>query len=153
MQATTMEDTQAQEPEYIFETTNLKIANLGVIEHERKAFFAKNITPIGFKSERLYTSFVHPNRRCVYTNEVLDGGEMPLFRVTCADAPDEPIVRTSSSACWKEIGERIKSLYPERHNSIVSVSGPDKFGLAMREVKDLIDQLPNADKCKPDSAR
>jgi hypothetical protein len=66
-------------------STGLTIVSLGVVECERKAFAHKNITPIGFKSERIAPSYVNPGQNCVYTNEVIDGGEKPLFRVTCAD--------------------------------------------------------------------
>jgi hypothetical protein len=79
----------------------LKILNLGEIDWERQDFHtARNIFPIGFKSVRESSSMIHPGKRCDYICEILDGGNSPLYKITCMDDIDNPIIKEASSAAW-----------------------------------------------------
>ena len=92
-------------------TNTLKILNLGVVEYQRQNFHSvRNLFPIGYKSIREYSSYVHPNTRCDYICEILDGGSGPLYKVTCTDDPENPIVKDASSGVWIEICKRIADL-------------------------------------------
>jgi len=71
----------------------LQILNLGVIEWERPAYHSeKNIFPIGFKSVRKNTSMVNLGKQDEYICEILDGGQKPMFKVTCSSEPSKPIM-------------------------------------------------------------
>ncbi len=47
-----------------------------------------------------FTSYKDPNKRTLYTNQILDGGKAPIFVVTAADDVDNPITSISSSGAW-----------------------------------------------------
>jgi hypothetical protein len=69
-------------------TPTLSILNLGVVDFERPAYHSdKNIFPIGFKSVRKNTSMIHLNKQDEYICEILDGGQKPMFKVTCSSEP------------------------------------------------------------------
>jgi hypothetical protein len=50
-----------------------------------------------------YFSISNPYVKCDYLNEILDGGDYPMFRVTPEDDSNEIIEGKSSSACWAYI--------------------------------------------------
>ena len=50
------------------------------------------------------------NERCDYLCEILDGGNAPLYKVTCSEDPDNPIIKDASSGAWIEICKRINDL-------------------------------------------
>ena len=111
-------------------TPTLQILNLGVVEWERQNYHSeKNLFPIGFKSLRKNTSMVHPNKQDEYICEILDGGQKPMFKVTCSSEPNKPIMSMSSSGVWIDICKRINELNGGARSK-VTVSGPDRYGLA-----------------------
>lgn len=86
--------------------------------------------------------------RCNYTCEILDGGSKPLYRVTPSDDPDNAITRDSSTGCWIDICKRITQLqFSSKNRNTMTVSGPERFGLADATVIKLLQQLPDAEKC------
>ncbi|CDW85164.1 f y-rich n-terminus family protein [Stylonychia lemnae] len=129
-------------------TQSLKILDLGYIEWERPDYHShRNIFPIGFKTIRTHQSLYSVGGRADYICEILDGGDRPLFKVIPMEEQDKPLVRESASGCWLEIVKRIESLTNIRKGK-VTVSGPDRFGLQEAGVMQLIQQLPNANKCQ-----
>ena len=88
-----------------------------------------NIFPIGFKSVRESASILEIGRRAEYTCEILDDGTKPMFKVTCSDEPNNPIVQDSASGSWLQFVKRTNEIQAVR-KSKPSVSGPDRFGLA-----------------------
>jgi hypothetical protein len=72
---------------------------------------------------------IYPNRRCDYICEILDGGNGPLYKVTCSDDPDNPIIKDASSSNWIDIHKKINELNGSNRTNI-TVSGPDRFGLS-----------------------
>lgn len=83
-----------------------------------------------------------------YTCEILDGGEKPLFRVTASEDPENPVTKDSTSGAWLEFAKRIELIQNKRKGEKVTISGPDRYGLQENAVVQLIQQMPNADKCK-----
>ena len=71
----------------------------------------------------------HRDQKCDYICEILDGGNGPLYKVTCMEDPENPIVRDASSASWIEICKKINDVNNMGRNK-VTVSGPDRYGLA-----------------------
>ena len=89
----------------------MQILNLGVIDYERPNYHSeKNFFPLGYKALREYTSMFKLNERCTYICEILDGGARPIFKVTCSDDPNNPLVRDSSSGVWIDICKKINEL-------------------------------------------
>ena len=92
-------------------TGTLKILNLGVIDFERKTFHTStNIFPIGYKSIREHMSVSSIGHRAQYTCEILDDGAKPLFKVTCSEEPDDPVIRDTASGAWLEFVKRIANM-------------------------------------------
>ena len=98
-----------------------------------------------------------PHKTVRYTSTVLDGGDMPKFQVIAEDL-DTPIVAHSATGTWTTI---IKSIIYFIHLLIFkaankirnrdhsnAASGPDYFGFSQPTIMRLIQDLPNADKCK-----
>lgn len=129
----------------------LTIISLGIVEFHRPRYHShRYIYPIGFKSIKIHTSYVHPKTTTTYTSEILDGGNRPLFRVTVKDDPNTSFESESPSGCWLQVMKRIDdNMAQNEKRSVVTVSGPAFFGFADERVRDLIKQLPNADKCQP----
>lgn len=86
-------------------------------------------------------------QRAEYTCEILEGVDnKPLYRVTCSEDPDNPIVRDSSSGCWVYICNRINDI-AEVKKQKVTISGTERFGLLEPNVVKILEYLPDAEKC------
>jgi len=129
----------------------LTVENLGVIEYERPGFHTeRTLYPIGYRSLRCYLSLVNPDTQCNYVCEVVDDGDVtPKFRVSCSDDPDVfTFLGESPSAAWGQVMVGIRERMPEpRRRQRVNVSGPEYFGFAHVIVQELLQGLPNVDKC------
>jgi hypothetical protein len=125
----------------------LTIISLGTIEYERSGYHTyRYIYPIGFKSRKIYTSYINPKTITVYTCEILDGGMYPQFKVSAKDDPKQSFQSESPSGCCLQVVKRIDSAQVEKRSKI-TVSGPAFFGFAEEKVRDAIYSLPNAKKC------
>jgi hypothetical protein len=69
------------------------------------------------------------NARCEYICEILDGGNAPIFKITCTEDPENPLIKDSSSGAWIDICKKINELQGTQRKT-VTVSGPDRFGIA-----------------------
>lgn len=128
-------------------TSTLKILNLGSIDSDRPTFHSsRNIYPIGYKAVRTSLSMFHRDTKCDYICEILDNGTGPLYKVTPSDDPENPIYHSASSGAWIEICQKINSVN-EQNRQKVTVSGPDRFGIAEPQVTQLIASMPGARKC------
>jgi len=59
----------------------------------------------------------------------MDGGNKPLFKVTCSSDPHKPFIQNSSSGVWIDICKKINELQGGNRKN-VTVSGPERYGLA-----------------------
>ncbi|KAF0972937.1 hypothetical protein FDP41_008789 [Naegleria fowleri] len=127
----------------------LTVLSLGKVVYDRPTFHTdKYIWPVGYKSTRYYTSVKDTNKRCLYTCEIKDGGDAPIFVLTSDDNPNEVIEAPSATAAWTAIVKQINKIKSEESGKRVftNVSGPEYFGLAHPTIMKLISQLPNAEK-------
>ncbi|KAJ2231374.1 hypothetical protein IWW45_005495 [Coemansia sp. RSA 485] len=106
---------------------------------------SRYIWPVGFRSTRMYPSMRDNRARCLYTSEILDGGDMPVFQVTADDMPGEPFRASSSSGVWKQI---LDILMANGLGVKTHASGPQMYGLSHLAVTKAIQELDNAGKCK-----
>ena len=67
--------------------------------------------------------------RAEYTNEILDVGGKVMFKTTCHEDPNKPILMDTCSGIWCEIIKRVNSVTKARRDKI-SISGPQMFGIA-----------------------
>jgi len=140
---------QLVEPLIISKT--LKITNLGKILSGRHYHNSRYIFPIGFSSEREYQS-IKDEKRAVYINDIIDGGDKPVFRVTCKDDPSRVYTSDSPSGVWSNVLKDAhklsgKPLPVVKGGRAVAVSGPTQFGLAYSIVQRLVEELPGAEEC------
>lgn len=56
-----------------------------------------------------------------YTNEVIDGGDFPQFKVTPEDDPSNAITEASANACLKKIVYAVLQHTPKAVSSISGV--------------------------------
>lgn len=66
------------------------------------------IFPDGFVSVRLFFSFVNPACTCPYVNEIFASPSGAVFRVTCLDAPQHPVLATSPTTAWTVMLARVR---------------------------------------------
>lgn len=71
---------------------------------------AHNIFPVGYISERLYASIFERGKKALYRCEIIDGGEKPIYKVTCSEDPGNPIVKDTSTGCWVHICKLVDGL-------------------------------------------
>lgn len=132
---------------------NVTVLSLGRVEHERDSYSNwRYIWPIGYKSTRMHYSFIDPQKKVLYTSEILDGGASPLFRVTAEDCPEEPSEGTSPSAAWSAVLKRVAVARGDtsptvKKRSQFAVSGPDYFGVSTGTIAKLLQEMPNAHLC------
>ncbi|KAJ2895038.1 hypothetical protein GGI21_000888 [Coemansia aciculifera] len=124
----------------------IQIHALGHVVWDREAYHtSRYIWTPGFKSTRTYPSLLGNDTRCMYTSEILDGGDAPIFQVTAEDMADTPFRATSSSAAWKQILDQLTSMGV---GAKTHASGPQMYGLSHLGVTKAIQELENADKCQ-----
>ncbi|KAL6064802.1 F/Y-rich N-terminus-domain-containing protein [Balamuthia mandrillaris] len=128
----------------------LKVYSLGSIVWDRKKFHAKRyIWPVGYKSTRVYPCMDDPSLKCVYTSEILDGKDGPLFRVS-PSVGGRVITASTASGAWTEIVKTVNGLKLEKTGKrlFTTVSGPEMFGYSHPTIAKLIQDLPGAEKCR-----
>jgi hypothetical protein len=115
--------------EVVVSKANVKILAIGKVVYDREQYHSNRyIFPVGFKSQRAFTSITDPSARCLYTCEILDNGDAPLFKVTPTDTPDTFYTGLSPSGAWRHVLDAVS-----KANSVQSkshASGPDYFGLS-----------------------
>ena len=119
------------------------IHDFGSIVFDRPGFYSERyIFPAGFKSSRKAPSITDPNEDVTWFSEIEDTGkETPLFR-SWEEGSSKVFEGNSPTIVWNKI------LMNFRQASKVSVSGPEAFGLNFPVVRYIIQNLPNARRCK-----
>jgi hypothetical protein len=124
-----------------------KIHALGRIEWERPAFHNdRYIYPIGFLSSRLSASLDRRSQKARWFSEIIDGGDAPIFRVWMEGREDSVFEGASPTAPWTQV-LRAVAVARQNPSKSASVSGPEAFLLASPLVLQLIQGLPDAEKC------
>lgn len=124
---------------------NLTVWNLGTIVTDRPKYHSKRyIWPVGFKSSRVYTSMFDVSRRCMYTSEILDGGPEPRFMVTSSEDEEHPIIATTASGAWAEVGKRVGELKDaiSGRKTNTQLSGPEMFGFSHPTINKILQDSP-----------
>jgi len=125
----------------------MTLHSLGKVVYDRDTFHNERyIFPVGYTLTRRYFSMVkldeYVNYRCV----VKDGGNAPIFEVTPEDAVDKKTSASSPTGAWISIVKAVNEMRNKDHSN--SASGPDYFGFTSSTIAKLIQDLPNAKKCK-----
>ncbi|XP_063222929.1 transforming growth factor beta regulator 1 isoform X1 [Bacillus rossius redtenbacheri] len=125
----------------------LTVHSLGEVVSDRPDYHSEEfIFPVGFCSTRVYGSLKDPEKKCVYTCKVMDGGPAPRFEIVADSDLDVPLVGASASDCH--------SLLLQHINMAVGVEvamargkGPEFFGFSHPTILNLIQSSPGTRKC------
>jgi len=125
----------------------MTLHNLGTVVYDRDTFHNERyIFPVGYTLTRRYFSMVKSDVYVNYRCTVKDGGKAPIFEVTPEDAVDKKTSATSPTGAWISIVKAVNEMRNKDHSN--SASGPDYFGFTSSTIAKLIQDLPNAKKCK-----
>ncbi|ORX90517.1 hypothetical protein K493DRAFT_339943 [Basidiobolus meristosporus CBS 931.73] len=121
------------------------IINIGKVVWDREPYHTPRfIWPVGFHSEKIYTSMLDGNKKTTYVSEILDGGEAPVFQVTAEDQPGRKFVANSASGVWKQVLDEIMA---KGFGAKTHASGPQLYGINNLGITKHIQELPGAEKC------
>ncbi|KAI8871048.1 hypothetical protein GQ42DRAFT_162310 [Ramicandelaber brevisporus] len=129
----------------------MQVVSLGTIVFDRPDYHTERyIYPVGYSIQRYYWSMYTPGQQVIYTCTIEDGGSHPKFRLTPEDLPagTAPIEWESSTGAWARVIKAVNTIKVSGTDSVSSVSGTDLFGFTHATIAKLIQDLPNADKCK-----
>ncbi|KAI9481146.1 MAG: hypothetical protein EXX96DRAFT_502625 [Benjaminiella poitrasii] len=120
---------------------------LGTVVWDKAAFHNQRyIYPVGYRVKKWYRSMVDPHSDTQYTCEILDGGDEPIFQLNADDNPNECWRGPTPTTVWTIAVRRAFAIrnMGYGHNPV----GPDFFGLRKNTIAKMIQDLPDADKCK-----
>ncbi|KAI8883439.1 hypothetical protein K501DRAFT_184467 [Backusella circina FSU 941] len=129
------------------EVDSWTVLGLGNVVWDRAAFHNQRyIYPVGYRVKKWYRSMVDPHSDTQYTCEILDGGDEPIFQLCADDNPSECWRGPTPTTVWTIAVRRAFAIrnMDYGHNPV----GPDFFGLRKNTIAKMIQDLPNADKCK-----
>ncbi|XP_046388061.1 transforming growth factor beta regulator 1 [Ischnura elegans] len=125
----------------------LTVHSLGEVVSDRSGYHTEEfIYPVGFCSTRVYGSLKDPERKCVYTCKILDGGSSPRFEIVADSDLDAPLVGHSASQCHLLLLRHInRALGVDVVN--MKGRGPEFFGFSHPTIQNLIQSSPGTRKC------
>ncbi|KAG0031647.1 hypothetical protein BGZ81_000852 [Podila clonocystis] len=125
----------------------LTILDIGHVVWDREAFHNERyIWPVGYRASRSYNSMIDPHQQTIYTCSIVDDGDAPKFQIDAEDQPGKPIIAGTATGAWTHVVKTANMIRRRDHSN--SASGPDYFGFSNATIAKLIQDLPNADKCK-----
>ncbi|KAF9291353.1 hypothetical protein BGZ74_000389 [Mortierella antarctica] len=125
----------------------LTILDIGHVVWDREAFHNERyIWPVGYRASRSYNSMIDPHQQTIYTCSIVDDGDAPKFQIDAEDRPGKPIIAGTATGAWTHVVKTANMIRRRDHSN--SASGPDYFGFSNATIAKLIQDLPNADKCK-----
>lgn len=125
---------------------DLTLYSIGEIVPDRPGFHTSNsIFPVGYCSTRVYANIQNPERQCLYTCKISDGGNGPMFEIVPED-DTKTFKSRFLSECHSQL---LRALNQSRGMKLVETTGkgPDFFGLSHPVVQNLIQSCPGAKKC------
>ncbi|ORX51999.1 hypothetical protein DM01DRAFT_1336990 [Hesseltinella vesiculosa] len=123
------------------------VLDLGSVIWDRPAFHNQRyIYPAGYCVKKWYRSMVDPHSDTQYTCKILDGGDEPIFQLEADDNPGEVWRGPTPTTVWTIAVRRAFAIrnMDYGHNPV----GPDFFGLRKNTIAKMIQDLPNADRCR-----
>ncbi|CAG8571290.1 6386_t:CDS:2 [Cetraspora pellucida] len=121
----------------------LTVLSLGTVVFERDTFHNERyIWPVGYAVK----SMINADSQTMYVCRIEDGGEGPKFVIEAEDQPDKPIIANTATGAWTSVVREANAIRHRDHSN--SASGPDYFGFSQATIRKMIQDLPNASKCK-----
>jgi len=122
------------------------LEEVGEVVYNRKGFHtSRYIFPAGFKLVKDFWSPVIKGERCRWRCEIIDeGGEHPVFKVSCIDHPEYQYQGSTPSAPWAAVAQQVSQI---SGNAMASISGTSAYLFSNPITNHLIKNLPNVEKC------
>ncbi|CAB4486286.1 hypothetical protein RhiirA5_405739 [Rhizophagus irregularis] len=125
----------------------LTVLNLGTVVYDRDTFHNERyIWPVGYAVKRAYNSMINSKAQTMYVCKIEDGLENPKFVIEAEDQPNKPIIANTATGAWTTVVREANAIRQRDHSN--SASGPDYFGFSQATIRKMIQDLPNAHKCK-----
>nr|CAG8448156.1 8589_t:CDS:2 [Entrophospora candida]CAG8450477.1 10519_t:CDS:2 [Entrophospora candida] len=125
----------------------LTVLDLGHVVYDREAFHNdRYIFPVGYTIRRSYNSMIDPNNQTMYTCKIEDGGSGPKFIIEPDDRPGKSIIANTATGAWTTVVREANAIRQRNHSN--SASGPDYYGFSQATIRKMIQDLPNAARCK-----
>lgn len=127
---------------------SVSLLSLGKIKTKADNFHTKHyIYPVGYTIQRAFESMSRPNSMTLYTLAIEDGGNVPIFKVTAEDQPNEPMTSVLyPSNVIVQVLDQVNKINRKKVDS--NSRGPLYFGLQNATVAWLIQQLPGSKKLR-----
>ena len=122
------------------------LESLGEIVYDRTGFYNQRyIFPAGYSIIKMYASPTKKHEKCKWRCEILDDGSKdPLFKITCLEDESFTFQGYTPTAPWTGL---TKYLQKNLGLKTGAPSGCGAYCLTSLAVENLINNLPNADKC------
>lgn len=125
----------------------LTVQSLGLIVYERPHFHSEaNVYPVGFQATRVYCNVKDPERKCVYTCRIIDGGDKPVFQIISENESELFVTGPAPDLCHMALLQLIS-----KNSNIPNIdSRPDGnwfFGLSHPSVLASLRAMPELSKC------
>ncbi|XP_054260828.1 transforming growth factor beta regulator 1-like isoform X1 [Macrosteles quadrilineatus] len=133
-------------PKFPIKLGDLTVHSLGEVLADRPEYHTDDlIFPVGYCSTRTYGSLKDPEKQCVYTCTILDGGTSPRFEIV-ADSDLKVIGGYSLDECHAQLLQEINRVVG---TEVVNTRGrgADFFGLSHPTIHHLIQSSPGVRKC------
>ncbi|KAK3268698.1 hypothetical protein CYMTET_22812 [Cymbomonas tetramitiformis] len=92
----------------------LKVAGVtleafGTIDPWRHAYHGPAyLFPIGYRTTRMFARMDKPDEKCLYTQEIIDGGDQPMFQIS-AEIGGDPVLHQSSTGAWSMVLAKVRA--------------------------------------------
>lgn len=120
-------------------TRGVTVLSWGTISPLPGFHTASHIYPIGFTSQRTYTSSTDPSKRSIYINTIQEVDGKPVFRVQEQGTGAPQIEAASSGQAWQLAWAACSS--PSQKSS---PPGPGSFGYSLFPIARVLQELPGA---------
>lgn len=126
---------------------SLNILSIGQIPTNRPLYHTENnVYPIGFASTRVYANIKEPERKCVYTCQIIDGGDEPCFQIISENDGEFSVTGPSPDLCHAALLQTMNKSSNIR-NIDFRTDGDWFFGLSHPNVVSMLQAQPELTKC------
>ncbi|PVU91959.1 hypothetical protein BB561_004094 [Smittium simulii] len=125
----------------------LTVLSLGKVIYNPSNFHNERyIWPVGYMVQREYYSMKEAGKQVIYICRVSEDSDDPKFIIESEDMPNKPIIANTATGAWTTVVKQVNKINKRNHSN--SASGPDYFGFSHPTIAKMIQDLPNALKCR-----
>ena len=125
------------------------VLNLGELKPGHLYNSQKQLFPVGYQSEFLYTSYKDATATVTYLQTLkqgLSGSKRPIFEIKLLGegaTEDDVFQGNNANSAWKNINNRLRVQTKTQGISYKKVNGTEAFGFSNKQIVALLEGLPN----------